>query len=43
MAQQVKEPVSSLLWRSFDPWPGDFYVPKGAARERKRLKIFSHS
>ena len=33
MVQQVKDPVLSpqqlkvLLWRGFDPWPGDFHMP----------------
>ena len=26
MAQQVKEPALSLLWRSFDPWPRNFHM-----------------
>ena len=34
MAQQVKDPVlllqqlGSLLWRGFDPWPGNFHMPR---------------
>ena len=25
MAQQVKDPVLSLLWHGFNPWPGNFH------------------
>ena len=28
VAQQVKDPVLSLLWLVFDPWPGDFPMPQ---------------
>ena len=34
MVQRVKDPVSSLLWlgsvlwRGFDPWPGNFCIPR---------------
>ena len=36
MAQWVKDPVLSLLWRRFDPWPGNFHMPQ--ARPKKKVK-----
>ena len=42
MAQQVKDPVLSLLWlwlqlwHRFDPWPGNFCMPW--ARPKKVTK-----
>ena len=40
MAQQVKDLVSllwlrSLLWRRFDPWPGNFRRPHGCSKKKK--------
>ena len=40
MAQQVKDTVLSLWWfwllqwRSFDPWPGKFRLPRGSQKEK---------
>lgn len=28
MAQQIKNPVLSLPWCGFEPWPGSFSMPK---------------
>ena len=28
MAQWIKDLVLSLLWFGFDPWPGNFCLPK---------------
>lgn len=42
MAQQVKDPALLLLWQGFDPWPGNFHVPrvkKGRREERKGERI----
>ena len=36
MAQQVKDPASSLLWLRFSPWPGKFYMLWVKDRERER-------
>ena len=38
MAQQVKDPVLSLLWHRFDPWPGKFPHAMGMTKERKKEK-----
>ena len=48
MEQQVKDPalslqpIGSLLWCSFDPWPGTICVlqvqPKGGEREREESR-----
>ena len=27
VAQWVKDLALSLLWRGFDPWPGNFHIP----------------
>ena len=27
VTQWVKDPALSLLWRGFDPWPGNFLMP----------------
>ena len=46
--QQVKDPVlslqrlGSLLWCRFDPWPGNFYNAKGAARGEKITFLIPH-
>ena len=28
MALCVKDPVLSLPWHAFDPWPGNFHMPR---------------
>ena len=38
MAQWVKDPVLSLLWRRFDPWPGNFCVPTAGQKKKKKKK-----
>ena len=41
MAQQVKDPVllllwlGLLLWRRFDPWPGNFSMPWAQPKKRR--------
>ena len=40
MAQWVKElallqQLGSLLWRGFDPWPGNFHVPQAQQTQNK--------
>lgn len=32
MAQQVKDLVLSLLWRGFDPWPGELLPAEDMAK-----------
>lgn len=32
----VKDPVLSLLWHEFDPWPGNFCMPRGIAKRKKK-------
>lgn len=44
MAQQVKDPVLSLLWlrsplgHGFDPWPRNLHMPTGTAKKKKKKK-----
>ena len=35
MAQWVKYPVLSLLWRRFNPWPGNFHMPQVRPKMKK--------
>ena len=32
----VKDSALSLLWLGFDPWPGNFGMPCGVARGKKK-------
>ena len=32
----VKDLALSLLWRGFDPWPGNFLMPWGWPKESKK-------
>ena len=41
MAQWVKDPVLSLLWRGFSPWPGNFHMPQAQPKKKKRKGIKS--
>ena len=34
MAQHVKGSALSLLWCRFDPWPGNFRVPKAQPKKK---------
>ena len=42
MAQRVKDLVLSLLWlwlllwRRFDPWPGNFHMPQAWQKKKKK-------
>ena len=38
VAQQVKDPVLSLLWRGFDPWPRNFRLP-WSKKKKKRSSL----
>lgn len=38
MAQWGKDPVLSLLWHVFNPWPRDLLHTMGAARKREETK-----
>ena len=40
MAQGVKDPVLSLLWHRFGPWPRNFHLPQlcGLKKKRKEKK-----
>ena len=46
MVQWVKDPVlslqwlRSLLWRGFDPWPGNFHLPKEQPKKKKGSVLF---
>ena len=35
MAQQVQDPVLSLLWHGFDPWPGNFCLPQVPPKKKR--------
>ena len=40
VVQQVKNAALSLLWRKFDPWPGELLCAMDTAKkERKKKKI----
>ena len=39
MAQWVKDPVLSLLWHGFDPWPGNFCMPWAWPKKCGYLKM----
>ena len=39
MAQWVKDPVLSLLWHRFNPWPRDFSHAPDAARKKKKKEL----
>ena len=36
MAQWVKDLALSLLWQEFDPWPGNFQMPWGQPKKKKK-------
>ena len=38
MAQQVKDPVLSLLWRGFDPWPRNLHVLQTQPKTKTKTK-----
>ena len=38
MAQQVKDPVWSLLWFKFSPWPGNVHIPQARPKKKKKKK-----
>ena len=40
VAHRVKDPASSLLWRGFDPWPGNFCVAKKNTKNKKHSVPF---
>ena len=35
-AQRVKDPVLSLLWERFDPWPGNFHMLECGPKKKKK-------
>ena len=39
MAQRVKNPVLSLLWQRFNPWPGNFCMAKKRDKQRKNSNL----
>ena len=40
VVQQVKNAALSLLWRKFDPWPGELLCAMDTAKkERKKKKV----
>ena len=45
MAHRVKDPslslqqLGSLLWRGFDPWPGNLRMPWMLQKKKKLMKI----
>ena len=39
MAQQVKDPVLSLLWLGFDPWPWNFHMSQRCGIISKTKKV----
>ena len=49
MAQWVKDLVLSLqqlmwlLWCRFDPWPGNFHMPRALLREREHTHTHTHT
>ena len=38
VAQQIEDLVLSLLWRKFDPWPGNFCMPWAQPEKKERKK-----
>ena len=38
MAQQVEDLTLSLLWRKFDPWPGNFPMVQAWTKQNKTKK-----
>ena len=38
MAQGVKDPVLSLLWHRFGPWPRNFHLPQLCGLKKKKGK-----
>ena len=38
MAHQVKDPVLSLLWLGFDPWPGNSHMLQAWQKKKKTNK-----
>ena len=38
-AQRVKDPVLSLLWERFDPWPGNFHMLECGPKKKKKKKV----
>ena len=42
MAQQVKDPVLSLLWRKFNPWLGNFACQGHCQKKKKKKKKKNH-
>ena len=47
MAQGVKDPallllwLRSMLWRKFNPWPGNFYIPWSQPKKEKEKSMLS--
>lgn len=43
MAYRIKDPVLSLLWNGFSPWPGNFHMlhvqPKKKKEEEKDRQL----
>ena len=38
MAQEVKDPASSLLWLWFNPWPRNFVLWQWGKKKKKKKK-----
>ena len=36
MAQWAKDPVLSLLWQRFDPWPRELFHAIGTVKKKKK-------
>ena len=47
MAQRVKDLASSLqrlrslLWRRFDPWPGNFHMPRAWLKQTNKRRVLT--
>ena len=38
MAQWIKDPVLSLQWQGFVPWPGNFHIAVRMAKKILKIK-----
>ena len=41
MAQWVKDPVMSLLWCGFDPWPRNFHMPEVQGKKNQGVPVMA--
>ena len=40
VAQQIKDLVLLLLWRGFDPWPGNFHMSWARPKQQQQKSLF---